>query len=148
MNEAFNRPLTIGWKEYVDFVDWGLKRVRAKVDTGARTSALDTVSYELLPSEDGLIAELRLALDRRRPGRIVEVRTPVLALTAVTNTGGTREERPVVEAVLRLGPVRKRVRLTLTSRAGMRFPMILGRTALAGDFVVDVRRKYLLRGAT
>jgi hypothetical protein len=145
MSKAVDRPLTIGWKEHVDFLDWGLKRVKAKVDTGARTSALDAVSYELRPSDAGLIAELRLALDRRHPERLTTVQTPVLALIAVTNTSGVREERPVVEATLRLGPVRKRVRLTLTSRAGMRFPMILGRTALQGDFIVDVQRKYLLR---
>jgi hypothetical protein len=56
-----------------------------------------------------------------------------------------REQRPVIEATLRLGPVSKRVRLTVTNRSNMRFPMILGRTALAGDFVVDVSGKYLLR---
>jgi hypothetical protein len=136
----------IGWKEYVDFPEWGVRRVKVKIDTGARTSALDAVSYELLPAEGApLVAELRLALHRRHPDRLTVVQVPVLALVMVRNTGGEWEQRPLVETTLRLGPVVKRVQLTVTSRATMRFPMILGRKALEGDFVVNVSQKYLLR---
>ena len=53
------------------------------------------------------------------------------------------ERRPVVEALVRLGPVEKRIRLTVTNRAVMRCRMLLGREALQDDFVVDVRRKYV-----
>jgi hypothetical protein len=65
-------------------------------------------------------------------------------MTVVRNTGGIREHRPVVEALVRLGPVLRRIRLTIASRAGMCYPMILGREALAGAFVVDVSQTYLL----
>jgi hypothetical protein len=137
-------PLRIGWKERLDFPEWGLRRVRVKVDTGARTSALDAVGYDLVEGEGGLVARLRLALRRGRRGRLREVETPVVCMTAVRNTIGIREHRPVVEALVRLGPVERRIRLTVASRAGMCYPMILGREALAGAFVVDVSRKYLL----
>ena len=137
-------PLRIGWKERLDFPEWGLRRVRVKVDTGARTSALDAVGYDLVEGERGLVARLRLDLRRRRAGRIKEVETPVVCMTVVRNTGGIREHRPVVEALVRLGPVERRIRLTIASRAGMCCPMILGREALAGAFVVDVSGKYLL----
>jgi hypothetical protein len=137
-------PLRIGWKERLDFPEWGLRRVRVKVDTGARTSALDAVGYDLVEGEGGLLARLRLALRRKRAGRIREVETPVVCMTVVRNTSGIREHRPVVEALVRLGPVERRIRLTIASRAGMRYPMILGREALAGAFVVDVSGKYLL----
>jgi hypothetical protein len=135
----------VGWKEYVGFVDWPLRRIKAKIDTGARTSALDVLSYELHEGPDGLLTKLRLALDRRQPDRIQEVVTPVLKLVVVCNSSGMREQRPLVETTLQLGPVTKRVRLSITNRAGMRFRMILGRKALEGDFVVDVARKYLMR---
>jgi len=139
-------PLTVGWKEFVDFPEWGIRRVKAKIDTGARTSALDVASYELRQSGDGgLMAELRVACDRRKPGHLATVHVPVLGMVVVSNSSGTREQRPLVETTIRLGPVSKRVRLTVTNRAGMRFAMILGRTALRGDFVVDVGQKYLLR---
>ena len=138
-------PFRIGWKEYVDFPEWQLRAIKVKIDTGARTSALDVPGYELRPGTDGtIIAELRLALDRRNPERLTIVHTPVLLMVTVCNTSGVREERPLVETTLRLGPVTKRVQLTIANRASMRFPMILGRKALEGDFVVDVGEKYLM----
>jgi hypothetical protein len=139
-------PLLIGWKEYVDFVDWRLRRVKAKIDTGARTSALDVLSYELREEPNGdKTATLRLALDRRHPERVTEIVTPVLRMVVVSNSSGMREQRPLVETTLRLGAVTKRVRLTIANRSGMRFGLILGRKALEGDFVVDVAKKHLLR---
>jgi hypothetical protein len=153
MDVPHGPPYVVGWKEYVGFVDWPLRRVRAKIDTGARTSALDVLSYELHEGagagegedQGGLTATLRLALDSKRRDRIQEVVTPVLKMVVVSNSNGMREQRPLVETTLRLGPVTKKVRLTITNRAGMRFRMILGRKALEGDFVVDVARKYLMR---
>jgi hypothetical protein len=143
-----NQPLTIGWKEYLEFPDWDLRRVKVKIDTGARTSALGALSYELRQADgEGTVAELRLALYRRRPERVKTIRVPVLEMLVVSNSGGMRELRPVIEANIRLGPVTKSVRLTVANRASMLFPVILGRKALEGDFVVDVSRKYVLRNA-
>jgi hypothetical protein len=139
-------PVLVGWKEYAALPEWGLRRLKVKIDTGARTSALDVSSYELHHSpEAGIEAEFRLALNPRRPEKLTVVRTRVLRMVVVSNTAGMREQRPLVETELQLGPVRKRIQLTITNRASMRFRMILGRTALAGDFVVDVSKKYLLR---
>jgi hypothetical protein len=136
----------LGWKEYVEFVDWGQHRVKAKIDTGARTSALGVVSYELRENAaGGTIAFLRVALDRRHPERITEIAAPVMKLVRVRNSSGVREQRPLLETRLRLGPVTKLVRLTVTNRSQMRFGMILGRKALEGDFVVDVAKKYMLK---
>ena len=134
----------IGWKEYLDFPEWGVRRVKAKVDTGARTSALDVARYTLEQRPAGVVARIELALNRRRPERLVTVETPVLRLVVVTSSDGVREERPVIETTVRLGSIEKRVRLTVTDRSGMLFPMLLGREALAGSFLVDVRHKYLL----
>lgn len=145
MNDS-SGPLLIGWKEYLDLPEWGIRRVKVKIDTGARTSALGAVSYELRQDEErGLIAELRLALDRRHPERVKVTRVPVLRTVVVSNSNGMREQRPLVEVLIRLGPVLKRVQMTVTNRSGMLFPMILGRKALAGDFVVDVGKKYVLK---
>ncbi len=71
------------------------------------------------------------------------MRVPVLRFVVVRNSSGVAERRPVVEALMRLGPVEKRICLTVTRRPGMRCRMLLGREALLGDFVVDVRRKYV-----
>jgi hypothetical protein len=138
-------PVLIGWKEYVDFPDWNIHRVKAKIDTGARSSALDVIDYELRETTEGqLVAQLHLGLDRKRPARLATVEVPVLQMVVVSSSTGMRQQRPLLEVNVRLGTQVKRVRLTVTNRASMCFPMILGRTALAGDFLVDVSQKYLL----
>jgi hypothetical protein len=140
---AGETPHVIGWKERVSFPDWGVRRVRVKIDTGARTSALGADFYSL--SDDpsrGRVAELQITFDRRHPERRTTIRAPVLAFVVVANSSGMREERPVVETRIRLGPVTKPVRFTVTNRTRMRFPVILGRRALAGDFVVDVQQAF------
>src|SRR5262249_35315238 len=148
MDNAKERPVIVGWQEEIDFPDWGFRRIPAKIDTGARTSALDVVSYTLSHEEgEGLIAELRLALRRRRPQRIKTVRARVMRMVVVCNSSGMREQRPLIETTLRLGPITKTVQLTVTNRFNMRFPVILGRQALADDFLVDVSRKNILKNS-
>src|SRR5262245_47618293 len=138
--------VVVGRKEYVDFPEWGVRRVRAKIDTGAYSSALDVASYDLYEGEGGVVmARLTLALSRARPDKVVEVRVPVLRPVVVASTCGTRQVRPLLEAAIRLGPVTRRVRLTIADRAHMRYRLLLGRQALAGAFLVDVRRQYLWR---
>lgn len=135
----------IGRRELVALPDWGIPRLRAKVDTGARSSALDVLTYDLWQTPDGGIhARLRFALNRKRPGRSRVIETPIMRMVSVRNTSGVHELRPLIETTLRLGPVTKRIRLTVTNRAAMRCRMILGREALSGDFVVDVSKKYVL----
>jgi hypothetical protein len=136
--------VVVGRKEYLAFPEWGLAHVRAKVDTGAYSSALDVAGYDLFEGETGLRARLRLTPRRRRPGQPTEVEAPVVRLVTVTSSSGAREKRPLIETTIRLGPVLRRVRLTLANRTGLRCPMLLGRQALAGAFLVDVRGKYLL----
>jgi hypothetical protein len=141
-------PHLIGWKEYVEFPEWDLLRVRVKIDTGARTSALGVEEYRVLPADDGLgeIVELHLLLNRRRRGRTIVARLPVMRRIRVRNSGGLAEERPAVETVIRLGPITKRVTFTITRRPEMLVPVLIGRAALAGDFLVDVSRPFLLTG--
>lgn len=134
---------TIGWKERIDFPEWRLRRVRAKIDTGARSSALGVAHYTLADTPDGPVVEIDLTGLRRTKHKQITV--PVLKMVLVKNSGGCSERRPMIEALVRIGPVEKRIRLTLTDRATMRHPMLLGRTTLAGDFVVDVAGRDLLR---
>lgn len=140
-------PVRIGWKEYLDLPELGIFHLKAKADTGARTSALHVDSLtvvETLP--DGTeIAEVEIGVDRRRPERRVTARVALLGRLQVKDSGGHPELRPWIETEIVLGPVRKRIRLTLTDRSGMLFRMILARKALEGEFVVDTSRKYLLR---
>jgi hypothetical protein len=143
-----DRPLLIGWKEFADFPEWGLHRVKVKVDTGARTSALGADDFRVLPAADGTgeIVELRLRLYRYRPHLVTEFRLPVVRRVRVRNSGGQVEERPVIETLFALGPVHKRIAFTVTRRPRMLVPVLLGRAALRDDFLVDVSRKFIVSG--
>lgn len=138
-------PLIIGWKERVALPELGIPSLKAKVDTGARTSSLHVAALRVLAEGDGGEAELELTLapDRRRPDRLIRARAHQIACIRVTDSGGHPELRPVIETEMVLGPVRHRIRLTLTDRSTMLFRMILGRKAIEGRFLVDVAKRYL-----
>jgi len=138
---------TLGWKEYVALPELGISRLKAKIDTGARTSALHISGFEVLERFDDGTAriEIRVPLDRRGKREAVAQAT-MLRTLQVTDSGGHSEDRPVIETLLVVGPVHKRVFLTLTDRQGMLFRMLLGRKALEGDFLIDVHRKYVMGG--
>jgi hypothetical protein len=145
--DDLTRPIVLGWKEYLALPELGIGRLKVKIDTGARTSTLHVAALRtLLEHRDGT-ADLLLSLpfDRRHPERATTARAVMLRRVTVADSGGHREVRPLISTELVLGPVRKRIFLTLTDRGGMLFRMILGRKALEGDFVVDVAKKYLLR---
>lgn len=133
----------VGWKERIDFPEWGLRRVRAKIDTGARTSALHAERYSIEETPTGPVVRLWLDLS---PGKVEgrEVCLPVVRRTTVRSSNAARERRPVVVVLVRLGHVTERIEMTLTNRARMRFRVILGRGALAGRFHIDPSRAYLL----
>jgi hypothetical protein len=142
-----DESMIIGRKEHVALPEWGIARMRAKVDTGARTSALDVLDFELRKSEDGRThVRFQPALRRKHQGRERIIEAEVIGFVIVRNTGGDCEQRPMIQATIRLGPVTQRTRLTLTKRTSLRHRMIIGRRTLRGRFIVDVSKKYLLDG--
>lgn len=138
-------PMLIGWKEYLDFPEWGIRKIRVKIDTGARTSALDVTGYELIEMVGGGPGvRLQLGLSRRHPERINEFVAPLRRTTIVRNSGGECEKRPVIEVAIRLGSMTHTIEVTLTKRSSLLCRMLLGRRALANRFIVDAGRTYLL----
>ncbi len=140
------RPVLIGRREFVGFPEWNIRRLRAKIDTGAWTTALDVCEFSLIETGSGSFkARFSPVLSRKKGTCGALIEAGVVRMARVRNTGGIVEMRPVVETEIQMGPVRKRIRITLTDRSRMRSPVILGRSALCGDFIVDVSRTYLLR---
>ncbi len=138
--------LRIGWLERISLPDLGLYGLPAKIDTGARTSALHVVASRPVPSQPPpgrpSVIEITLAAggtSRRR----LSVRVPVKDFVEVLDTSGRRERRPVIETTLELGPLRRRIRLTLTNRGDMLCPVLVGRTALGSAVLVDPSATYL-----
>lgn len=130
----------VGWREWVRVVDNPMPPIKAKVDTGARTSALHAVAIR--PDGPGW---LRFVVHphQRRLDDPVELRAPLVDHREVRSSTGVAEPRPTVRLQLSMGQTVWPVEVTLTRRDRMGFRMLLGRTALRGRFVVDPSASFL-----
>jgi hypothetical protein len=131
----------IGWSELVDLPDWGISRLRAKIDTGARTSALHV---ENLVDLGGARVGFDVRLHRKRQDRRMHVVAKVTRRGRVRSSSGHYENRIFVRTRFRIGPILRPIEISLVDRQGMLFRMLIGRTALAGSFVIDPSRRRLL----
>ena len=132
-----------GWRERVALPRLGIDRIKAKLDTGARSSALHVESVEPFLREG--VRWLRFEVLTGRHARHPFVcEAPALARRRVRDSGGHVSERWFIETDVALGPLRLGMEMSLTDRCGMLFPMLLGRTALAGRMLVDPARSYTL----
>lgn len=145
MKSKRRQPLArVGWREWASFPALGVEAIKAKVDTGARTSALHAI--DLVPfSRDGE-AWVRFGVVARGHSEATAVPTeaPVVDWREVRSSNGEVQRRPVVETELRLGDGQWEVELTLTDRSLMGFQLLLGRQALRNKVVVDPGRSFLL----
>ena len=139
-----DKLLTFGWREWVSLPELGIKRIKAKVDTGARTSALH--AFELRPySENGRDRiEFRMHPVQKDNDTVITCTADVLDRRKITDSGGHKEERFVIRTALQIGEHQWPIEATLTSRDDMLFRMLLGRTALKGRAQVNPARSYVV----
>ena len=130
------RPI-IGWREWLRLPDLRVDFIKAKVDTGARTSSLH--AYDLMEFDRGGTAWVRFIIhpEQRHSEPSIPAELPVHARRRVRDSGGKVELRPVVQTSVELLGKLWRIELTLTRRDAMGFRMLLGRQAIRNRFVVD-----------
>ncbi len=136
----------IGWQERVLLPDFSTQPFLAKIDTGAVLSCLHAVDlqYETLGPFDYVAFELQHPNQPTR--RAVNCRCRVTSFLRVRSSNGEVQCRPIVEANLQLGGIKLPIRLTLTDRSKMQFPLLLGRDVLKDHFLVDSNRSFVLEG--
>ena len=134
---------TIGWREWVLLPDLGLPEIKAKIDTGARTSCLHAFSVEPF-IKDGK-QWVRFGIHPHQDDTETEVfsEAEVIDKRMISDSGGHKEERYVIATEVELANQRWPIEITLTNRDTMLFRMLLGRTAMANRIIVDPGKSFL-----
>jgi hypothetical protein len=135
--------ITIGWREWISLPELGLPAIKAKVDTGARTSALHALNIERFSHNSGedwvafTVQPIQRdsVVERRCKARLLDIRK-------VTDSGGHSKERYFINTQLCLGDITRQVEITLSERSDMLFRMLLGRTSIVPDIVVNPQLSY------
>lgn len=134
---------TAGWREWVGLPSFGVEHVKAKLDTGARSSALH--AFDLEEHDVDGARHVRFAIHpwQRSTADSVEVDVPIHDRRVVRSSNGTEQERIVILAPIRLLGRTVETEMTLTRRDEMGFRLLVGREALRQGFLVDSGRSYL-----
>jgi len=134
-------PIVLGWRERLALPELGISLLKAKLDTGARSSSLHVDTLETFQSRGDTWLRFTLSIRRRHPFEI-SCEAPALDRRVVTDTGGRRTERWFIRTQVTLAGQSFSVDVNLTDRRHMLFPLLLGRSALMGRFTVDPALSY------
>ena len=137
-------PHIIGWREWVALPSLGITRIKAKLDTGARTSALHALRSDRYTERGAPHVRLHVQTRQRAGEQVLVIETAIIDERTVSDSSGRRERRIVVASDLALGEQRWLIELTITNRDTLRFRMLLGRSAMQGHLIVDPDRSYVL----
>lgn len=133
----------IGWREWLSLPDLGLTGIKAKIDTGARSSALHAFDIEFFKQQDLDFVRFKVHPYQFNDTDTVIAEAELLDIRTVRNSGGQSQSRPVIKTNILLGEQLLPIELTLTNRDVMGFRMLLGRQAVRRRFLVDSGRSYL-----
>ena len=136
-------PLKLGWREWCALPELGIPAIKAKVDTGAKTSCLHTFWVE--PYTEGDIKYVRFKVHPLQKSEevIIECTAPVKDERVVSDSGGHKEMRYIIDTPVLIGDKTRLIEMSLTNRDSMRFRMLLGRRAMEENTFVDPAASYI-----
>ena len=135
--------LRVGWREWVRLADLGVAAIKAKIDTGARTSALHAFAIEPFRRGGALWVRFEVHPMQRSNAVKIKCEAPTIDERSVRNSGGQVERRYIIETHVMLGDRSWPIELALANRDQMGFRMLLGRTALEGRALIEPGRSFL-----
>jgi hypothetical protein len=133
----------IGWREWVSLPLLGIAKIKAKIDTGARTSCLHAYDVSTFRKHGRDFVKFKVHPLQKNTKRVVECEAQLLEWRHVTDSSGRRTWRPVIETALDLGGRAVTAEVTLIARDQMGFRMLVGRQALKKRWLVDPSRSFL-----
>ena len=144
--DKLKKKTLIGWREWVEFPELGIKQIKAKIDTGARTSALHAFNIETFKTVRGK-NKIRFQIHpiQRNNNYILHCEADMLDKRYVKNSGGDIEYRYIITTTLNMGYKSWLIELTLTNRDAMGFRLLLGRTAINKEFLINPHRSFLIK---
>lgn len=135
--------LIVGWREWLALPEMGIDTIKAKVDTGAHTSALHAFDVKIVRQGDKRWARFKVHPWQRDTHSVIEARALLVDRRLVRSSSGQEEMRPVVVTEVEILGHRWPIELTLTRRDVMGFRMLLGREAMRGYALVDPGGSFL-----
>jgi hypothetical protein len=132
-----------GWREWVGLPDLGIDAIKAKIDTGAATSALHASHVHIDPDTDPPTVAFDTHPLQEDGHPAIRCHAPLVEHRSIRSSNGQRTRRPVIATTLDLGDRRHRIELTLINRDAMGFRMLLGRSALRAYYTIDPGRSFL-----
>lgn len=134
---------TIGWREYLQLPKLGISAIKAKIDTGARSSALHAFDIEYFERDGTPMVNFKVHPRQRDSHHTIQTEAKLLDKRDVRSSSGQAQLRPVIQTPVQLGEEKWTIELTLTNRDEMGFRMLLGREAVRRRFLVDAGNSYL-----
>lgn len=134
----------IGCQEWCAFPDIQIEHVRAKIDTGAETSALHAQNIHKVILKEGEFVRFLVQPFGIESSTDIQCQAPIKSIRNIKSSNGKKELRYVIETILNIGTLQQKIELTLTDRSLMRFNVLLGRKALLKFAIIDPSKKYIL----
>ena len=133
---------TIGWRERVELLDFDDSVIKAKMDTGARTSSLHATHISESEESGVKYVAFRLKTNINNKKKYKFFKCELKEWRIIKNSGGDEEYRPVVRTKVKIGKKIMAIEITLTQRSRMSYDMLIGRTALRKKFLIDSGKSY------
>lgn len=141
--KPISKHTLIGWREWVALPELNINRIKAKIDTGARTSALHAFSLKLFKQDNIQKISFDIHPFQHNVNAIITCIAEIVDRRLVTDSGGHEEERYVIMTPVTIAGQTWPIEITLTERENMLFRMLLGRSALRKRFIVNPARSFV-----